>query len=43
MRIGEPIIEVYHDRVIICGKAIKRPDSIAPSQWINFWEKKQQP
>ena len=34
-----PIIEIYHDHVIVCGKRVERPFAIAPSQWLQFWEK----
>lgn len=33
-----PEIEIYRDRVIICGMGVMRPSSIAPSQWLAVWE-----
>lgn len=33
-----PIEIVDNHYVVICGKCIHRPESIAPSQWAQMWE-----
>jgi hypothetical protein len=35
----QPTITIDHDQVVIEGVVIKRPTSIAPSQWLEFWER----
>ena len=37
--LGIPEIEVLADWVQVCGVAIHRPPNIAPSQWLDFWER----
>lgn len=38
-RLGKPEIITAKDHVIICGQVVQRPASIAPSQWLQFWER----
>lgn len=37
-RLGVPEIIAGTHEVTVCGVSIKRPDSIAPSQWLDFWK-----
>ena len=37
----KPQVDVTMNDVTVCGVRIKRPDSIAPSQWLYFWERLQ--
>ena len=34
-----PTIIIDHDKVEIEGVVIQRPDRIAPTQWLDFWER----
>ncbi len=38
-RNGWPVVEVTSFDVVICGTRVPRPKSIAPSQWLDFWER----
>jgi hypothetical protein len=35
----QPAIIIDHDQVVVEGVVVRRPDSIAPSQWLEFWER----
>jgi hypothetical protein len=35
----QPTIIVDHDQVVIEGVVVRRPDSISPSQRLEFWER----
>jgi hypothetical protein len=35
---GIPEIIIDRNHVIICNQVVVRPSTIAPSQWIQFWE-----
>lgn len=37
--LGKPNIEVSKDHVVVMGIRIPRPPAIAPSQWLDFWDK----
>jgi len=41
INIGKPEVVVAKDHVIICGQVVTRPASIAPSQWLEYWERLQ--
>lgn len=34
-----PIIVVAKDHVVISGQVVQRPESMAPSQWLDYWER----
>lgn len=36
---GVPEVLVYADRVVVCGTTVPRPQEIAPSQWLRYWER----
>lgn len=36
--LGKPQIDVTTNEVVIMGTRIERPPTIAPSQWLKFWE-----
>jgi hypothetical protein len=35
----QPEIIIDRDQVTIEGVVVRRPDSISPSQWLEFWER----
>lgn len=36
---GIPEVLIYKDRVVVCGTDVPRPQEIAPSQWLKYWER----
>lgn len=34
----QPAIIIDRDQVMVEGVVVRRPDSISPSQWLEFWE-----
>ena len=37
--LGKPEIIVEANWVMVCGVQVLRPPSIAPSQWLCFWQR----